>query len=90
MQDASTAFGAFLDPVADKLMVGAVLVMLCTKSFDSGLFAAAPWLMSILSVTILSRELAMSSLREWAITCGPEARLAVAVRHFPFILCACA
>lgn len=75
----STPFGAFLDPVADKLMVGAVLVLLCTKTFESGLFATCPWLMHVLAVTILSRELAMSSLREWAATLGPAARAVVDV-----------
>ena len=79
MQDQSTAFGAFLDPVADKLMVSAVLILLCTKTFSMGLFAAYPFLLQSLSVAIISRELAMSALREWAASMGPEVRSAVAV-----------
>jgi CDP-diacylglycerol--glycerol-3-phosphate 3-phosphatidyltransferase len=35
-QNASTPFGAFLDPVADKLMVAAVLVLMCTLPVPAG------------------------------------------------------
>ena len=73
-QGTHSQFGAFLDPVADKLMVCAVLILLCTKTFADGLFAAWPWLLPMLSVTIISRELAMSALREWAASAGPAAR----------------
>lgn len=53
----TSAFGAFLDPVADKLMVGAALVLL-TSQF--------PTLMYILPVTlIMIREIGISALREW-------------------------
>jgi CDP-diacylglycerol--glycerol-3-phosphate 3-phosphatidyltransferase len=79
LQDLSTPFGAFLDPVADKLMVCAVLVLLCTKTFTVGLLAMQPWLMQALAVAIISREIAMSALREWAAGLSAEARSVVAV-----------
>ena len=79
VQNLSTPFGAFLDPVADKLMVSAVLILLCTKTFALGLFATYPALLQCLSVAIISRELAMSALREWAASLGPAARSVVAV-----------
>lgn len=79
MQDLSTPFGAFLDPVADKLMVCAVLILLCSKTFTVGLLATHPWLMQVLAVAIISREIAMSALREWAASSSAEARSAVAV-----------
>jgi len=54
--DISTAFGAFLDPVADKLMVSTSLVLLSGRY---GAIAAIPTLI------ILARELSVSALREW-------------------------
>ena len=74
VQNTHSTFGAFLDPVADKLMVCAVLVLLCTKTFATGAFAAYPHLLPCLAVAIVSRELAMSALREWAASAGPAAR----------------
>ena len=74
LQNTSSKFGAFLDPVADKLMVCAVLILLCTKTFASGLCATYPHLLPCIAVAIVSRELAMSALREWAASAGPAAR----------------
>lgn len=54
--DISTAFGAFLDPVADKLMVSTSLILLAGRY---GAIAAIPTLI------ILAREIAISALREW-------------------------
>lgn len=54
--DVSTAFGAFLDPVADKLMVSTSLILLAGRY---GAIAAVPTLI------ILAREIAVSALREW-------------------------
>lgn len=72
-------FGAFLDPVADKLMVCTVLVLLCTKTFASGLFADVPSALPALASLVVCRELAMSALRELAASQGPAARGVVAV-----------
>lgn len=54
--DITSAFGAFLDPVADKLMVSTALVLL------SGRYGAS---VAIPSAIILAREIAVSALREW-------------------------
>ena len=54
----TSSFGKFLDPVADKLMVAAALVLLSSAMPDG-------WVPS-LSAVIICRELAVSALREWA------------------------
>jgi CDP-diacylglycerol--glycerol-3-phosphate 3-phosphatidyltransferase len=54
--DITSAFGAFLDPVADKLMVSTALILL------AGRYGKA---VSIPSSIILAREIAVSALREW-------------------------
>jgi len=75
----ASAFGAFLDPVADKLMVAAVLVLLSTQPIAAGPMAGNAWLLPVLTLVIIGREITMSALREWAATLGPSARAAVAV-----------
>ncbi|WVZ56528.1 hypothetical protein U9M48_007043 [Paspalum notatum var. saurae] len=61
-----TPFGAFLDPVADKLMVAATLVLLCTKPLETSLLGNGPWLLTVPSIAIIGREITMSAVREWA------------------------
>ncbi|KAK6136209.1 hypothetical protein DH2020_030041 [Rehmannia glutinosa] len=61
-----TPFGAFLDPVADKLMVAATLILLCTRPFHAGMFGQAPWLLTVPAIAIIGREITMSAVREWA------------------------
>ena len=53
----STAFGAFLDPVADKLIVSAALLMIAHTYQD-------PWI-TVAAVLLTSREVFVASLREW-------------------------
>ncbi|XP_016454995.1 CDP-diacylglycerol--glycerol-3-phosphate 3-phosphatidyltransferase 2 isoform X1 [Nicotiana tabacum] len=65
-----TAFGAFLDPVADKLMVAATLVLLCTRPLESSVFGQLPWLLTVPSIAIIGREITMSAVREWAASQG--------------------
>ncbi|KAG2440371.1 hypothetical protein HXX76_004476 [Chlamydomonas incerta] len=76
-----SAFGAFLDPVADKLMVAACLILLCTRPLAAGpaWLAGNDWLVPVCTLAIIGREITMSALREWAASAGPEARQAVAV-----------
>ena len=62
-----TAFGAFLDPVADKLIVAAALVMLLS------LDRAQPWV----AFVIIGREIAISALREWMAELGQRRSVAV-------------
>ncbi|MEJ2130965.1 MAG: CDP-diacylglycerol--glycerol-3-phosphate 3-phosphatidyltransferase, partial [Gammaproteobacteria bacterium] len=55
--DQTTSFGAVFDPVADKLIVAAALVLLTADH-------ANLWL-TLPAVVIVGRELAISGLREW-------------------------
>jgi len=55
--DQSTAFGAFLDPVADKSIVAAALLLI-THSYDN------LWI-TIPAILLMSREIYISALREW-------------------------
>eukprot|EP00798_Chlamydomonas_sp_ICE-L_P014654 gene14654-20688_t len=73
----STPFGAFLDPVADKLMVAATLILLCSQPIAAGPLMGNTWVMPSLTLAIIGREITMSALREWAATLGPEARKAM-------------
>ena len=62
-------FGEFLDPVADKLMVAIVLVMLVQA--ESG------WFEDIIAMIIIGREITISALREWMATIGARAHVKV-------------
>ena len=62
-------FGEFLDPVADKLMVAIVLVMLVQA--ESG------WFEDIIAMIIIGREITISALREWMATIGERANVRV-------------
>ncbi|CAM6109905.1 unnamed protein product [Calypogeia fissa] len=75
----SSAFGAFLDPVADKLMVAAALVLLCTKPLAIGDLSSIPWLLPVPTIAIIGREITMSAVREWAAAQGGDLHKAVAV-----------
>ncbi|CAL4913906.1 unnamed protein product [Urochloa decumbens] len=76
-----TPFGAFLDPVADKLMVAATLVLLCTKPLEASLLRDGPWLLTVPSIAIIGREITMSAVREWAASQNSKVLEAVAVNN---------
>lgn len=63
----TSAFGAFLDPVADKLMVAAALVMLVELDRIEALVA----------LIIIGREITISALREWMAHLGAAKSVAV-------------
>eukprot|EP00435_Cladocopium_sp_Y103_P051955 s1324_g16.t1 len=68
-------FGKFLDPVADKLLASAVLVLLPTSRAASAL---AP-LLAVPAVLIILREILVSALREWTALSGESALSQVGV-----------
>lgn len=65
----TSRFGAFLDPVADKLLVAVALILIV--SADPG-----PWL-TIPAIIIIGREIAISALREWMAEIGERGQVAV-------------
>ncbi len=65
----STPFGAFLDPVVDKLMVATALVML-VEHYDNGLITFA-------AIVMIGREIVISALREWMAEMGKRGIVAV-------------
>ena len=66
----SSAFGAFLDPVADKLMVATALFLIVQGH-------PTPW-MAFWAAVIVGREIAVSALREWMAELGQRATVKVA------------
>jgi CDP-diacylglycerol--glycerol-3-phosphate 3-phosphatidyltransferase len=65
----TSRFGEFLDPVADKLMVAIVLVMLVQDN--------PSWWVDIIAMIIIGREITISALREWMATIGERANVKV-------------
>jgi CDP-diacylglycerol--glycerol-3-phosphate 3-phosphatidyltransferase/cardiolipin synthase len=65
-----SAFGAFLDPVADKLIVAGALVVL--------LHLQPPRVDAMVALIIIGREIAISALREWMAKVGQAKSVAVA------------
>jgi CDP-diacylglycerol---glycerol-3-phosphate 3-phosphatidyltransferase len=76
----TSRLGAFLDPVADKLVVAVALVLLLSKD-ATPLFGMPPdrarMLMALTAIVIIGREIAISALREWMAELGQRAKVAV-------------
>jgi len=71
-------FGAFLDPVADKLMVTTVLVLLVSDS-DLQNEVISSILFTVVAAVIVGREIAVSALREWMAELGKRKSVAVSI-----------
>ena len=67
----TSRLGAFLDPVADKLLVAAALVLIVSKD--------PRWFVVIVAVVIIGREIAVSALREWMAEIGARGRIKVSL-----------
>jgi len=67
----TTPFGAFLDPVADKLMVAVALAVLIEAHADV--------LFTLPATVIICREIVISALREWMAEMGSRATVAVSI-----------
>lgn len=65
----ATPFGAFIDPVADKLVVAAAIVLVLGHGNLEGL--------TLPSIVIIGREIAVSALREWMAELGKSKSVAV-------------
>ena len=65
----TSRLGAFLDPVADKLIVAVTLVLLVSKN--------PHWIVVISAAVIIGREIAISALREWMAELGQRTKVAV-------------
>jgi len=63
-------FGAFLDPVADKLLVAVGLILIVERE-------ALIWI-TLAAIVIISRELTISALREWMAEVGQRSKVSVA------------
>lgn len=79
----STKLGAFLDPVADKLMVSVALVLIVAEptfqfvSTNSAIVTIPSAVITIPAAIIVARELIVSALREWMAEIGKRTSVAV-------------
>lgn len=67
----TTRFGAFLDPVADKIMV-AIALILITEHYNN-------WWITIPAIIMISREIIISALREWMAEIGKRKNVSVSI-----------
>jgi CDP-diacylglycerol--glycerol-3-phosphate 3-phosphatidyltransferase len=82
----TSRLGAFLDPVADKLIVAVALVLLLSKDLPPEfppMFNVstdrARMVLAVTAIVIIGREIAISALREWMAELGQRGKVAVSV-----------
>ncbi len=68
----TSRLGAFLDPVADKLIVATALVLIVSAD-------PRRWFLVIVAIVIIGREIAVSALREWMAEIGARGRIKVSI-----------
>jgi CDP-diacylglycerol---glycerol-3-phosphate 3-phosphatidyltransferase len=68
----TSRLGAFLDPVADKLIVATALVLIVSGDPTS-------WFLMVAAIVIIGREIAVSALREWMAEIGARGRIKVSM-----------
>ncbi len=79
----STKLGAFLDPVADKLMVSIALVLIVAEptfkyvSVTSGVVSVPTFFITLPTAIIVAREIIVSAFREWMAEVGKRANVSV-------------
>lgn len=74
----TSKLGEFLDPVADKLLVSTMLLLI-VSDFSLQVRLWSPFLFTIVVIVIISREITVSALREWMAELGKRANVAVSV-----------
>src|ERR1700682_319322 len=65
----TSRLGAFLDPVADKLIVAAALILIVSRD--------PRWVLAVARLVIIGREIAVSALREWVGGVGGRGKMKV-------------
>jgi CDP-diacylglycerol--glycerol-3-phosphate 3-phosphatidyltransferase len=75
----TSRFGAFLDPVADKLMVSTALVLILWAAPNHKLFLVPhhDMVLAVCAAIIIGREIVISALREWMAEVGARSTVAV-------------
>ena len=74
----TSKLGAFLDPVADKLLVSTMLLLVVSNvDLHRGLLSELLFIITV--IIIISREITVSALREWMAELGKRANVAVSV-----------
>ena len=72
----TSKLGAFLDPVADKLLVSIMLILVLSNvDLRAGLWSSLAFIVTV--IVIISREITVSALREWMAELGKRSNVAV-------------
>jgi len=74
-----SALGAFLDPVADKLIVAVALVLLAASQPDPSATEMTTFIIVMGAIIIIGREITISALREWMAGFNKSSSVAVSM-----------